>query len=43
LVEYNNCLQVETDKLLDETGSNLDYARGEALKVCEPLRPAKAQ
>ena len=43
LVEYNNCLQVETDKLLDETGSNLDYARGEALKVCEPLKPATAQ
>jgi hypothetical protein len=40
LVEYNNCLQTETDKLLDETGSNLDYARGEALKVCEPLKPA---
>ena len=39
LVEYNNCLQTETDKLLDETGSNLDYARGEALKVCEPLKP----
>ena len=42
LVEYNNCLQTETDKLLDETGSNLDYARGEALKVCEPLKPATA-
>ena len=40
LVEYSNCLQTETDKLLDETGSNLDYARGEALKVCEPLKPA---
>jgi hypothetical protein len=40
LVDYNNCLQTETDKLLDETGSNLDYARGEALKVCEPLKPA---
>jgi hypothetical protein len=40
LVEYNSCLQSETDKLLDETSSNLDYARGEALKVCEPLKPA---
>jgi hypothetical protein len=40
LVEYNSCLQTETDKLLDETGSNLDYSRGEALKVCEPLKPA---
>ncbi len=40
LVEYNNCLQTETDKLLDETGSNLDYARGEALMFCEPLKPA---
>ncbi len=40
LVEYNNCLQTETDKLLDETGFNLDYARGEALKVREPLKPA---
>ena len=40
LVEYNNCLQTETDKLPDKTGSNLDYARGETLKVCEPLKPA---
>lgn len=40
LVKYNSCLQSETDKLLDETGSNLDYVRGEALKVCEPLKPA---
>jgi hypothetical protein len=37
LMDYNNCLQTETDKLLDEIGSSLDYARGEALKVCESL------
>jgi ABC-type Fe3+-citrate transport system substrate-binding protein len=36
-VEYKRCLEDETGKLLDETASNFEYARGEATKICAPL------
>ncbi len=38
-VEYKKCLEDETGKLLDETASNFEYARGEATKICAPLDP----
>ncbi len=41
-VEYKKCLEDETGKLLDETASNFEYARGEATKICSPLDPTTA-
>ncbi len=41
-VEYKKCLEDETGKLLDETASNFEYARGEATKICAPLDPTTA-
>jgi len=38
--KYKNCLEVETDKLLDETGSNLESARASALQTCDQLEPS---
>ena len=35
---YSECLQTEAAKLLDETGSNLDYANEMAAKACEALK-----
>jgi len=37
--KYKSCLQVETDKLLDETGSNLESSRASALEACAQLEP----
>ena len=37
--KYKNCLELETDKLLDETGSNLESARASALQTCAQLEP----
>ena len=34
---YNKCLEEEAAKLLDETGSNLDYANEKALEICADL------
>ncbi len=34
---YNKCLEDEAAKLLDETGSNLDYANEKALEACADL------
>ena len=31
---YNKCLELEAAKLLDETGSNLDYANETAAEIC---------
>jgi len=31
---YNKCLETEAAKLLDETGSNLDYANEKAAQIC---------
>jgi hypothetical protein len=38
-VKYDSCLQEETDKLLDETGSNLESSRASALQACAQLEP----
>ena len=35
---YSQCVQVEAAKLLDETGSNADYANEMAAKACEALK-----
>ena len=35
---YSECLESEAAKLLDETGSNLDYANEMAAKACESLQ-----
>jgi hypothetical protein len=35
---YSQCLETEAAKLLDETGSNLDYANEMAAKACESLQ-----
>ena len=37
-VTYSQCMQVEAAKLLDETGSNADYANEMAAKACEALK-----
>lgn len=37
--KYNNCVEIETDKLLDETGSNLESSRASALEACAQLKP----
>ena len=37
--KYKSCLQEETDKLLDETGSNLESSRASALQACAQLEP----
>lgn len=34
---YNKCLEEEAAKLLDETGSNLDYANEKAAQACANL------
>ena len=34
---YNKCLEEEAATLLDETGSNLDYAYEKALEACADL------
>ncbi len=34
---YNKCLEEEAAKLLDETGSNLDYANEKAAEACADL------
>jgi hypothetical protein len=31
---YSQCLETEAAKLLDETGSNLDYANEKAAELC---------
>ena len=31
---YSQCLETEAAKLLDETGSNLDYANEKATELC---------
>ena len=35
---YSQCLETEAAKLLDETGSNADYANEMAAKACEALK-----
>ena len=35
---YSKCLETEAAKLLDETGSNADYANEMAVKACEALK-----
>jgi hypothetical protein len=35
---YSKCLETEAAKLLDETGSNADYANEMAAKACESLK-----
>ena len=35
---YNKCLETEAAKVLDETGSNLDYANEVATKACADLQ-----
>ena len=40
LVKYKNCLETETSKLLDETGSNFEYAKEQAVQLCAQLEPA---
>jgi hypothetical protein len=35
---YSECLETEAAKLLDETGSNLDYANEMAAKACADLQ-----
>lgn len=35
---YNKCLETEAAKLLDETGSNLEYANEMAAKACADLQ-----
>jgi hypothetical protein len=35
---YNKCLETEAAKVLDETGSNLDYANEVAAKACADLQ-----
>ena len=35
---YNKCLEEEAAKVLDETGSNLDYANEVAAKACADLQ-----
>ena len=35
---YSKCLETEAAKLLDETGSNADYANEMAAKTCEALK-----
>ena len=37
-VTYSKCIETEAAKLLDETGSNLDYANEMAAKACEGLK-----
>ena len=37
--KYKSCLEIETDKLLDETGSNLESSRASALEACAQLEP----
>ena len=37
-VTYSQCLETEAAKLLDETGSNADYANEMAAKACEDLK-----
>ena len=37
-VSYSKCLETEAAKLLDETGSNADYANEMAAKACEALK-----
>ena len=37
-VTYSQCLETEAAKLLDETGSNADYANEMAAKACEALK-----
>ena len=37
-VTYSQCMQLEAAKLLDETGSNADYANEMAAKACEALK-----
>ena len=34
---YNKCLEIEAAKVLDETGSNADYANEVAMKACADL------
>jgi len=38
-VKYKSCLEDETSKLLDETGSNFESARASALQACAQLQP----
>jgi hypothetical protein len=33
--DYQNCLQTEAAKFLDETGSNADYANEKAMEICK--------
>ena len=40
LTKYKNCLETETSKLLDETGSNFEYAKEQAAQLCAQLKPA---
>ena len=37
-VSYSKCLETEAAKLLDETGSNADYANEMAAKACKALK-----
>lgn len=37
--KYKSCLEDETSKLLDETGSNFESARASALEACAQLEP----
>jgi hypothetical protein len=33
--DNQKCLEIESAKLLDETGSNADYAMGKAAEICK--------
>ena len=35
---YKKCIETESAKFLDETGSNLEYANEKAAKACEGLK-----
>jgi len=37
--KYKSCLEVETSKLLDETGSNFESAQASAVEACAQLEP----
>jgi hypothetical protein len=37
-VAFKKCLETESRKLLDETGSNLEYANEKATKTCQRLK-----
>lgn len=39
VAKYKTCLESETGLLLDETGSNFEYAKSTALEKCASVKP----